>query len=108
MHWNPYGSDVNIDVLHVPDCPSLEDARARLGAAMREAGVTATVREIKVVTSEAAAAAGMHGSPTILIDGSDPFVSGPPDASLSCRLYRSADGVDGAPSVVELIEVLSR
>ncbi|MEU4272848.1 hypothetical protein [Streptomyces sp. NPDC026092] len=40
----------------------------------------------------------MYGSPTILIDGTDPFA--PPGAvpSLSCRLYRNPDGaVSGVP-----------
>ena len=54
-----------------------------------------------------AAASGMHGSPTLLIDGVDPF--GPPDQrpSLSCRLYRDAAGRPaGAPSVAALRQAL--
>jgi len=49
----------------------------------------------------------MHGSPTLLIDGVDPF--GPPDQrpSLSCRLYRDAAGRPaGAPSVEALRQAL--
>lgn len=40
----------------------------------------------------------MYGSPAILVEGTDPFA--PPGAvpSLSCRLYRAADGtVSGLP-----------
>ena len=50
-----------------------------------------------------AARRGMHGSPTILIDGIDPFAVPGQPASVSCRLYRDSDGrADGAPSVRQL------
>jgi hypothetical protein len=45
----------------------------------------------------------MHGSPTILVDGVDPFAGPGAAASLSCRLYRNSEGrADGAPSVRQL------
>jgi len=65
------------------------------------------VEEVEVATHEDAQRLGMHGSPTILVNGSDPFPS-EDDPSVACRLYRTADGVEGAPSVAELVEVLSR
>jgi hypothetical protein len=51
---------------------------------------------------------GMRGSPTVLIDGRDPF-AGPGDgASLSCRLYRDEQGrVQGAPSTGQLRAALA-
>ncbi|MEY9936759.1 organomercurial lyase [Streptacidiphilus sp. MAP5-3] len=49
----------------------------------------------------------MHGSPTLLVDGRDPFAAPGTAATVSCRLYRSADGrVDGAPSVEALRQIL--
>ncbi len=47
-----------------------------------------------------------HGSPTVLVDGRDPFAA--PDAAvgLSCRLYQTDDGPAGAPSVEQLTAVL--
>lgn len=68
----------------------------------------ASVREVEVTTPEAAVRAGMRGSPTILIDGRDPFASASAEPSLSCRLFRTADGLDGAPEMAELIEALTR
>jgi hypothetical protein len=64
-------------------------------------GVTITRREI--AGEGAAAQAGLHGSPTLLANGTDPF--GPPGqaASVSCRLYRDEAGQTGpAPSVEAL------
>ena len=58
-------------------------------------------------TVATAAAAGMTGSPTLLVDGKDPFAVPGQVPSVSCRLYRSELGaVSGAPSVVALREAL--
>jgi hypothetical protein len=48
----------------------------------------------------------MCGSPTVLVDGVDPFGGAGP--SLACRLYRSGDEVEGAPPLDSLIEVFTR
>jgi hypothetical protein len=49
----------------------------------------------------------MHGSPTLLVDGSDPFAEPEEPASVSCRLYRYGNGqVDGAPSVSQLRQAI--
>lgn len=50
----------------------------------------------------------MRGSPTILIDGADPFAVGAAEPSLSCRLYETASGLDGSPSVAQMREVLAQ
>jgi hypothetical protein len=45
----------------------------------------------------------MHGSPTLLIGGTDPFAAPGQAASLSCRLYRDDAGrAAPAPSVEAL------
>ncbi len=108
MHWKPYGSRVRIDVLHVPDCPNLERAVARLHEALDTAAVSASIHEIEIATAQSAAEVGMRGSPTILIDGVDAFRSEPAEASLSCRLFPTPDGLDGAPTVAQLIDAVTR
>ncbi|WP_327256458.1 hypothetical protein [Streptomyces sp. NBC_01244] len=51
---------------------------------------------------------GMTGSPTVLLDGLDPFAVAGAPASVSCRLYRDEDGrADGAPSVQALRQALA-
>jgi hypothetical protein len=46
---------------------------------------------------------GMHGSPTVLIDGRDPFARPGTLASVSCRLYQDESGrAQGAPSLTRL------
>ncbi len=77
-----------LDVLHVAECPNLAALLERL----RElTDLPVTLREI--TTDVEAAASGMAGSPTLLIDGADPF--GSPDdcgCGVACRLYRDDDG----------------
>ena len=99
---------MRIDILYVPDCAHLERARAHVREALDAAGVEATVRGIEVATAEAAATAGMRGSPTVLIDGHDPFAVPSVPTSLSCRLYPEDGRTDGAPSVAQLIEAVAR
>jgi hypothetical protein len=70
--------------------------------------LTASVHELEVTTVESAAECGMRGSPTILVDGVDPFAGASMEASLSCRLFETPDGVDGTPTVEQLIEAVTR
>jgi hypothetical protein len=97
---------MQVEVLTVPDCPNGPVARQRLAEAL--AGRDDVTVEPRVIRTPAEAARyGMHGSPTILIDGHDPFAAPGTPASLSCRLYRDADGrAQGAPSAEQLREVL--
>jgi hypothetical protein len=98
---------MRIELLHVDDCPNLAVARGRIGVALDQAGVTATVDEALIDSADVVAErAEMSGSPTVLVDGVDPFGGAGP--SLACRLYRSGDSVEGAPTVDALVEVFSR
>jgi hypothetical protein len=77
---------MRLEVLHVPDCPNLPPMLERL-AAVTDLPVTTRLIE----TDDDAARFGMAGSPTLLIDGVDPFTAaGACECGVSCRLYRSA------------------
>ena len=79
----------------------------RLLGALARTGLAALVREQELRTSDEAGRLGMRGSPTILINGRDPFVAAAGAAGLSCRLYHSEAGFTGAPTVEQLIEALA-
>jgi hypothetical protein len=82
---------VRIRILHVSDCPNVAVLQQRLDELLDGGQVDVhVVRE--VVDSEEAAAAGMAGSPTLLVDGADPFAEGEPAPSVSRRLYRDEAG----------------
>jgi hypothetical protein len=97
---------MEITVLTVPDCPNAPVVRQRLGEALD--GRSVPVEWIEVADDVQAAERGMTGSPTVLVDGVDPFAVPGAQPSVSCRLYRSANGfVEGAPGVEDLLRVLS-
>lgn len=98
---------MDIELLYVPDCPNRETARRHLDAALAEHGLAAVVREREVASPEDADRFGMHGSPTIRVDGRDPFADPGASPSLSCRLYHSEHGASGAPTVAQLAAVLA-
>ncbi len=60
----------------------------------------------KVETAEDAERLGFIGSPTVLIDGSDPFAAPGSPVGLACRLYVTPEGLAGSPTVDQLAEVL--
>jgi hypothetical protein len=63
---------VELTLLTVAGCPHAAAFEERLAAAL--AGHPGAVLHRRVIASAAgAAAAGMHGSPTLLVDGTDPF-----------------------------------
>ncbi len=94
-------------LLTVPDCPNAAAFEERLGAALAE-HPGAVVRHRVVGDEREAEEAGMHGSPTLLVDGTDPFTAPGQPPSLSCRLYRDPSGRAGpVPSVQELRRVLA-
>lgn len=106
MRWNLYRSAVEIDLLYCPNCPNRMLARGRLVAALARTNRVAVIREREVPSGEEAERLGMRGSPTILIQGRDPFADGAAAAGLACRLYRTETGYGGAPTVEQLIEAL--
>ena len=98
---------MDVHLLYIAGCPNVEIARDRIAAAAEETGVAVTLREHEVSDEARAVELGMRGSPTVLASGVD--VGGPAGGdvaapgSLSCRLYRSEAGVEGAPSLADLV-----
>lgn len=92
---------MKITVLHIADCPGAPIAKARVSEALDRLHLAAVVID-RVIESQDSA-----GSPTIQIDGTDPFPA-PPSTSPACRLYATPDGLQPSPSVAQLMEVLQR
>ena len=98
---------MKLKVLHVRDCPNVGVLTDRLKTLI--IGRDDVVVEHRVIGDQAEAAArGMTDSPTLLIDGVDPFpVAGQPP-SLSCRLSLDEIGsVSRAPSLAQLRTALA-
>src|SRR5215217_3542839 len=82
-------------------------ADERLGDAMRLVGLDGMkVEHVLISTPEEAEQRRFAGSPTILVDGEDPFAEEGAAVGLSCRLFRTSDGPAGAPTLSQLTEAL--
>lgn len=101
---------MRVELLVVPDCPNEAPAYQRLRRALDETGRTATPIAVRTVTeATVGSVAAFAGSPTVLLDGVDPFAGqASPGAGISCRVYRSEDGMSGAPSLDALRLVVGR
>lgn len=97
---------VNVDLLVIPNCPHGESAEALLRTALDDVGLSRVpVRVTVVETQQDAEKQGFPGSPTILLDGWDPFAQ--PDArpALACRIYGHSAA---SPDLRELRQALKR
>lgn len=95
---------MNVELVYLDDCPHWREARTRLIEAMRRVGLDPACLHSRGVATERASV-DFPGSPTVLVDGADPF---PSDVAFgpTCRRYQTATGPDVAPSVPQLVEVL--
>lgn len=99
---------MRISLRHVDQCPNLALAEQRLREAVDLAGVGPVVIDRELVDSHARAEQlGFVGSPTILLNGRDPFAAGAAEVGLSCRIYATQDGMQTAPSVAQLVDALA-
>lgn len=100
---------VDIRVLYLKDCPSWSNAVDRLNLALTQLGSPDTVVTLVQVDSEADCAEPRFcGSPTILVDEHDLFPVAAVPAGSACRLYPSADGLAGSPTIEALVSALTR
>ena len=98
----------DVRLVYFEDCPNWRVAEARLKEALARVGADPnTVIYQQVTTAEQAEALGFRGSPTILVNGIDPFADPDAPAGLSCRIYRAATGVQLAPTVEQLQTALT-
>jgi len=85
-------------------CPHWRTMHDRLREALRAEGM-ASVEPVleRVEAAEDAERLRFIGSPTILVDGRDPFAGGS-EASfgLTCRVYQTPEGLGGSPTVDQL------
>ena len=95
---------MDVTLLYFDGCPSWQTTNRRLRELADEYGVDLAHREVD--TPQAAEEMSFRGSPTVLVDGRDPFAQGDEPVGLSCRIYQTPDGPAGSPTLEQLRSVL--
>lgn len=96
---------MDIEVLHIADCPNWEQAGDRLRKALISTGHGDVPIKFRLLrTAEDTAGTGFAGSPTITVNGTDLFPSEGSATGLACRIYVTSSGLAGLPTVDDLIE----
>ncbi len=97
-----------ITILHTPGCPNVALLRRRLADALAQfPGPAPRVVVEEIADPEEASRRGFHGSPALLIDGTDAFASPETPPAFACRTYRTETGMEGAPSVDQIVAALA-
>jgi len=97
---------MQVELLYFDGCPNWQETEQRLREAMVTAGCDVPVEHVHVTTAEQAERLSFRGSPTVLVDGVDPFADPDDPVGLSCRVFRTPEELRGAPTVQQLVEAL--
>jgi len=92
---------MEITLQYFDGCPNWNVVDGHL-LALKAEGLDLDIGYEFIETPEAAAEAGFRGSPTILVNGIDPFADPDAPVGLSCRVYRTDDGFAGSPTLEQL------
>ena len=96
---------MRVTLLYFDGCPNWQVTQARLESLAGELDFGLECR--RVDTPDDAERLQFRGSPTVLVDDQDPFAGGDEPVGLSCRVYRTEEGLAGAPTERQLRDVLT-
>jgi glutaredoxin len=99
---------MDIELLVVEDCPHQTAAARLIATAVADTGVKATITHTIIASEAQATQRGFTGSPTVLLNGTDPFAVRGAAVALACRVYSTPDGLRGVPGVRDLRRALKR
>ena len=89
---------MDVSLLYFDGCPNHHDTRALLNVLLDEAGWDGAIQMVNVDSAERAEELEFRGSPTVLLNGNDPFLDTEAPFGLSCRIYLTDEGYRGTPS----------
>jgi hypothetical protein len=97
---------MKIELLYFDDCPSYKTAMDVLREALSAEGRSDPIELIEIKTEADVQRWKFIGSPTIRIDGIDPFDQGTSNFGLECRVFNTPDGLIGWPTKQMLIDAI--
>lgn len=97
---------LKVELLYFDGCPSYRMAERLLGEALADEGLAEPIELIPVAGDADAERLKFVGSPTIRVDGVDPFAPGAVDYGMQCRVYLTPEGLKGWPTRAMLRQAL--
>jgi hypothetical protein len=97
-----YNINTKIELLYFEGCPSWKDELEALRAALSAEQVDAEIYLVRVKSEADAAREKFLGSSSFRIDGQDLWPEERQTYDLSCRVYATADGLRGIPTIAML------
>jgi len=108
LGWIDRLTTMEVSLLSFDGCPHHAGTALLLAALLDEAGWTGDIRLVNVDSPERADELGFRGSPTVWLDGVDPFLDAEAPVGLSCRIYATESGCQGTPPELELRTAIAR
>jgi hypothetical protein len=98
---------MDIEVLHIDDCPNWEETGRRLREALDSTGHAEETIGFRMLRTPAdVSGTAFAGSPTVTLDGVDLIPSPGATNDLACRVYATPTGLAGSPTVDQLIAAI--
>lgn len=96
---------MDVELVYFEGCPHADTAYERI---LEVVSGRADVRVTKhlVLTEEDAERHHLHGSPTVLVDGVDPFAEADAPIAWACRIYETPSGREGSPTAAMLRQAI--
>ena len=95
---------MDIVLRYSPGCPNWVEADHLMTEALQIVGSAGTTLTREVIeTPEEAVAARFTGSPSIFINGVDPFAGAGAEFGVACRVHQTPAGLRGSPTLEQLV-----
>jgi len=89
---------VRIELLYFDGCPSYQTAEKLLREVLVGSGRADRIEMIRVADEADAQQLKFVGSPTIRLNGVDPFLHGEANYGMQCRVFVTPEGLKGWPT----------
>lgn len=95
---------MKIELLYFEGCPGFEETLGILRNVILKEGLEARVVPVKIGPG---GSSDFPGSPSLSVDGEDLFPTEQPGRGMSCRIYRTPEGLKNHPTAAMVREALA-
>lgn len=97
---------MDIQLLYFDGCPNWLPFEQLLRDALTLIGSEVRIAVVRVESPQEAERLQFRGSPSLLVNGCDPFADPTAPVGLSCRVFSTPEGLQGTPTMDQLVAAL--